>query len=215
MNIGLIRVLSLENKEAIDRHGALIEEAFPGLHVQSQCIKDQPYGIYDKESEEIAKPKIIKSAKTLEGKVEAIIISCAADPAVEELKSELRTPVIGAGESLAAVSQVLGNSVGVITITDALPDPVKRGLGEHCLAWVKVGGVENTLDLKEGDIVARTLNAARHLKEEGSGVIALACTGFSTLEVASSLSCTLNVPVVDPLIAAGAIAYSQMLSRVR
>ena len=213
MNIGLIRVLSLENKEAMNGHGALVEEAFPGLHVQSQCIKDQPYGIYDKKSEEIAKPKIIELAKNLEGKVEAIIISCAADPAVEKLKNELCIPVIGAGESLAAVARVLGNSVGVLTITDAPPDSVKRGLGEHYLAWAKVEKVENTLDLKEDDIVARTLNAARHLKRQGSDVIALACTGFSAIGIAPKIDKELRIPVVDPVLAAGSIAYNLMLSR--
>lgn len=213
MNIGLIRVLTLENMEAIDRHGSLIEGAFPGLRVKSQCIKDQPYGIYDKKSEEVAKPKIIKLAKELKGEVEAIIISCVADPAVTELKKELHIPIIGAGESLAAISRTLGESVGVITITDNIPDPVRRGLDEHYLAWAKVEGVENTLNLKEGDIVTRTLNAARHLKKQGCNVIALACTGFSTIGLAPEIGKELGIPVVDAVLAAGSIAYNLMLSK--
>ncbi|MEA3355770.1 MAG: aspartate/glutamate racemase family protein [Candidatus Bipolaricaulota bacterium] len=213
MNIGLIRVLTVENMEAIDAHGVLIENAFPGLRVKSQCIKDQPYGIYDKESEEVAKPKIIKLAKELEGKVEAIIVSCAADPGVKELKNELHIPIVGAGEGLAAVARTLGSSVGVITITDDVPDPVRKGLGEHHLTWAKIEGVETTLDLKENDIVAHTLNAARALKRQGSNVIALACTGFSTINVAPEIGETLGIPVVDPVLATGSIAYNLMLNK--
>lgn len=213
MNIGLIRVLTSENMEVIGRHGALIERAFPGLRVKSRRIKDQPYGIYNKESEEVAKPKIIELTKELEGGVEAIIISCAADPAVEELKGELHIPVVGAGASLAAVSRTLGSSVGVITITDDVPDPVRKGLGEHYLTWKKVERVETARDLKESDIVVRTLNAARHLKKQGSNVIALACTGFSTIGIAPKIGEELGIPVVDPVLAAGSVAYNLMLTK--
>jgi len=213
MNIGLIRVLTVENMEAIDAHGVLIENAFPGLRVKSQCIKDQPYGIYDKESAELAKPKIIELAKKLEKDVEAVIISCAVDPGIRKLKEELHIPVIGAGESLAAVSRLLGSSVGVITITDDVPDPVRIDLGEHYLTWAKIEGVKSTLDLKENDIVAHTLNAARALKRQGSNVIALACTGFSTINVAPEIGETLGIPVVDPVLATGSIAYNLMLNK--
>lgn len=215
MIIGLIRVLTLEDKEAINAHGVLIERAFPGLRVESKCIKGHPYGLYDKEAEEIAKPKIIELAHKLgeEGDMEAIIISCAADPAVEELKEELRIPVIGAGESLAVISRTLGGSVGVITITDDVPDSVRKGLGDRYLTGTKIEGVKTTLDLKESDIVARTLDAANHLKWRGSRVIALACTGFSTIGIAPKLGEELGIPVVDPVLAAGSVAYNLLLSK--
>ena len=60
MNIGLIRVLTLTDQNEIDRHGAIIEKAFPGLSVTSGCIRNQPQGLYDEASEEAAKPKIIE-----------------------------------------------------------------------------------------------------------------------------------------------------------
>lgn len=213
MNIGLIRVLTLSDQREIDRHGSIIESAFPGLKVTSSCIEDQPKGLYDKASEEEAKPKITGLAKELEKGVEAIIVSCAADPAVVELKEILSVPVVGAGESLAAVSRTLGDSVGVLTITDDVPDPVARGLQDHCLTWAKVEGVETTLDLKEEDIVARAINAAKDMKNQGCGVIALACTGFSTIGVAPKIGREVGIPVVDPVLAAGSIAYHLMLNR--
>jgi len=174
LNIGLIRVLTLTDQREIDRHGSIIESAFPGLKVTSSCIENQPKGLYDKASEEEAKPKIIGLAKELEKGVEAIIVSCAADPAVVELKEVLNIPVVGAGESLAAVSRTLGDGVGVVTITNEVPGAVARGLQNHCLAWSKVEGVETTLDLEEEDIVARAASAANGLKIQGCDVIALA-----------------------------------------
>jgi len=213
LNIGLIRVLTLSDQRAIDRHGSIIESAFPGLKVTSSCIENHLKGLYDKASEEEARPKIIGLAKELEKDVEAIIVSCAADPAVVELKEIMNIPVVGAGESLAAVSRTLGGSVGVLTITNEVPDPVARGLQDHCRSWVKLEGVETTLDLKENDIVARTINAANDLKNQGCDVIALACTGFSTIGVAPKIGREVGIPVVDPLLAAGSIAYHLMLNR--
>ena len=129
------------------------------------------------------------------------------------LKEIMNIPVVGAGESLAAVSRPLGGSVGVLTITNEVPDPVARGLQDHCLSWVKVEGVETTLDLKEDGIVARTTNAANDLKNQGCDVIALACTGFSTIGLTPKIHREVGIPVVDPVLAAGSIAYHLMLNR--
>lgn len=215
MNIGLVRVLTLSDQKEIDRHGLIIEGAFPGLKVTSRCIEGHPKGLYDKISEEKAKLKIMTLAKELMKSVEVIIVSCAADPAVKELKEIVNIPVIGAGESLAAVSRTLGSSVGVMTITNNVPDAVRRGLGERYLTWKRVEGVESTLDLREDDILARTLNTARALRKQGSNVIALACTGFSTIGVAPEIGKELGIPVVDPVLAAGSIAYNLMLNKER
>lgn len=212
MEIGLIRVRTLENVKAGDKHGSLIEKAFPGLQIKCYAIEDQPYGIHDEESEEIARPKVIKLAKELEG-VEAVIISCAADPGVAELREELRIPVIGAGESLAYISRILGNYVGAITIRDRVPDLVGRELGKHLIAWEKVEGVKTGLDLELEASYENTLNAARDLVRRGSNVIALACTGFSTIGIAPEIGKKLGLPVVDPILAAGSMAYNLMLNR--
>jgi len=212
VEIALIRVRTLDNIEAVDRHGPLIEKFFPGLRVKCYCIEDQPYGIHDARSEEIARPKVIKLAKKIEGS-DAIIVSCAADPGVEELNEELPIPVIGAGKSLACISRTLGDSVGAITITDDVPDIVRRELGKHLLAWKKVEGVKTGIDLESEANFKNALNAAEELVRLGSPVIALACTGFSTIGIAPEICKKLGVPVVDPILAAGSVAYNLMLTR--
>jgi len=213
LKIGLIRVLTLTDQREIDRHGSIIERVFSGLKVTSCCIEDHPKGLYDKVSEEAAKPKIIGLAKKLEEGVEAIIVSCVADPAIVELKEMLTIPVIGAGQSLAAVSRTLGDTIGVVTISNEVPGAVARGLQDHCLAWAKVKGVENTLDLKEGDIVGRAASAANGLKNQGCDVIALACTGFSTIGAARKIGIEVGIPVVDPILAAGSIIANLIFCR--
>jgi allantoin racemase len=58
--IGLIRVVSLEDRKIAELHGRLIERHYPMLQVISRCIKNQPKGIYDDETEALAIPKIIE-----------------------------------------------------------------------------------------------------------------------------------------------------------
>jgi len=213
MHIGLIRVRTLETVGAIDNHGPLIEGAFPGLRVECHCIKDQPYGINDDESEARATPKIIELGRELGNTVDAIIVSCAADPGVEALKKELHIPVIGAGRSAAGIARTLGKAIGVITITDDVPEVVRNNLGDHFLAWKKVKEVKTGLDLESEASYGNTLNAAEELVAEGSDTILLACTGFSTIAIAPKIAKAMGVPVIDPVLAAGSVTYFLMLNR--
>jgi len=213
MHIGLIRVRTLEAVGAVDKHGPLIEGAFPELHVECHCIKDQLYGIHDAESEALATPKVIELGRKLANKVDAIIVSCAADPGVEALKKELCIPVIGAGRSAAAIGRTLGDSIGVITITDDVSDAVKAGLGKYFLASKKVKGVETGLDLESEASYGNALKAAEDLVAQGSDTLVLDCTGFSTIAIAPEIAQALGVPVVDPVLAAGSVAYTLMLNR--
>ena len=81
-------MVTLTDEEALSKHGRIVMEAFPELEVVSRCIEDQPYGIYDRESEEIAKPKVLRLVRRFEEEgFEAVIVSCAADPAVDEALS--------------------------------------------------------------------------------------------------------------------------------
>lgn len=213
MHIGLIRVRTLEAVGAVDKHGPLIEGAFPGLRVECHCIKDQPSGVHDDESEARAIPKVIELGRELENRVDAIIVSCAADPGVEALKEELHIPVIGAGRSAAGIARTMGEAIGVISITDDVPDAVKAGLGDHLFAWQKVKKVETGLDLESEASYGNTLNAAEELVVRGSDVILLACTGFSTIAIAPKIAKALSIPVIDPVLAAGSIAHTLMLNR--
>ncbi|WP_374954722.1 OPT/YSL family transporter [Paenibacillus sp. AR247] len=75
----------------------------------SRSISDQPLGIYDDASEEAALPKIVELGIQMEQEgCRLLIVSCAADPGVRELRSRVSIPVIGAGSSAALVALSLG-----------------------------------------------------------------------------------------------------------
>ena len=60
--IGLIRVLTTQDKKLLQLHGHLIESYFPSLTVESRCIADQYEGIHDEASQAKALPKVLKLA---------------------------------------------------------------------------------------------------------------------------------------------------------
>ena len=212
--IGLIRVLTLNNEELLNLHGRLIEKAFPELRVVSKCIEDQPHGIYDQQSEEIAKPKILRLAKEFEEMgVDAVIISCAADPAVKEARREIHVPVIGAGSAVASLALTQGRKVGVLNLTEETPEVIKEILGGNLVAEEHPKGVRNTLNLMTEEGKAAAIEAAKRLKEKGAEVIALGCTGMSTIKIAPVLEDAVGIPVIDPELASGAVALYLLRSK--
>ena len=97
---GLIRVVTLADDSLTNIHGEIIMKKFPCLQIETKCIPDQPEGIHSPETKAAAIPKIIELAKTFKD-IDALILSCADDPAVPELKEQFDIPVIGAGSSVA------------------------------------------------------------------------------------------------------------------
>lgn len=204
MKVGLIRVITLQDKKQIDKQGTLIQSYYSGIEVVSRCIQNQPEGIYNQETEKIAIPKIIEMGKRMQAEdFQALIVSCAADPGVKELRKILHIPVIGAGSACASLSLCFGDKVGVLGIIEETPAIMKAILGNHLVAETKPEKVETTLDLMGEEGKRRAIDAAIGLKRKKVDVIALACTGYSTLQVAHAIQKVTQLPVVDPILAAG------------
>jgi len=207
--IGLIRVLTINAKDLLELHGKKVMSWFPELEVVSRCIPDQPEGIHDDATEQIAVPKVVNLAKEFESEgFDGILVSCAGDPAVNELKDVLSIPVVGAGRTTACIALSFDLPVGVLGITDEVPTGMKEVLQDRMIAWAKPSGVTSTLDLMTTTGRLNTLNAAEELKQKGVKVIALACTGMATIDVAPLIAKETGLIVVDPLKAAAAALWT-------
>ncbi|MBA2809332.1 hydantoin racemase [Streptomyces sp. KM273126] len=205
-HIGVIRVLTSDDTAAVAAHGRVIEERY-GIPAVSRCIPGQPYGIHDDESERRAEPKIVSLARELADEGAAtLVISCAADPALEQTREAVDVPVIGAGSAAAAVALGLGTRVGVLGIRDEAPPAVTAVLGERFAGAARPRGVRRTTDLLAPDGPEAVLEAGAGLVEAGADTLLLACTGLNTIGVRPLLEDRLGVPVVDPVLAAGLLA---------
>lgn len=206
--IAVVRVATLEDKERLNLHGKLIEKYFPDIMTESYCIKDQPNGVYDDISHEIATKKIVDLAKQIQHGYDGIIISCAGDPAVESLKKEMPIPVVGAGHAGASFSLNFGEKIGVLGIRQEPPEAVKKILGNKLIRSIKPERVNNTNDLLTEEGRQAVIEAAYALQNTGADGIMLACTGMSTIGIAKLLNENLEVPVIDPVYAEALVMNS-------
>ena len=205
-DIGLIRVITLEDANARDAHGRIIMNAYPGLSVESRCIPDQPEGIHSLEQELQAIPKILELAKGFQNK-DLILVSCAEDPGIAEIKAALpHVRATGGGECAVALASRYGKRVGVLGITDVPPKAYTRMLGENLVGNFRPPSVHGTLDLQTPQGRQDCIATALRMKELGCEVIALGCTGLATIGIAAEIEEATGLPVVDPVLAMGAFA---------
>ena len=206
LTAGVIRVITLQNKESAEVHARLIEKFVPSLHTKTVCLPDQPTGVHNAETEAQAEAKILQTAREL-GNVDVVILSCAGDPGLDILQSELNIPVIGAGSAAAALCTYYGNRPGILGITDEPPTPFRRAFGGRLINLGRPAGVSCTLDLLTEQGEKSVMAHAHKLKEAGADCIALACTGMGAIRIGPRIAQSCGLPVIDPIMAEAVMAY--------
>lgn len=202
--LGVIRVFTADDEIAAE-HGRIITNRF-GLQTITFTIDDQPLGIYDDATHKQAVPKIIAAAKKAEAAgVRALLVSCAADPGVEECRQALSVPVIGAGSAAAGIGLALGRRVGVLNLTGPTPPAMAKLLGGRLAVEASPPGVGNTTHLLTPSGMNSAIKTAQRMAMQAD-VIVLACTGYSTIGLAAILRNNVPIPVVDAVEAGGAVA---------
>ena len=204
-NVGLIRVITLDEAQGLNTHGQLIESLYPDIAVESVCSPNQPEGIHSPEQTDEATPKIVQVARERFANKDMILVSCAEDPGVEEIRAAMPgMPVTGGGECAVAAALRYGERVGVLGIVDYAPKAYRRLLGDRLVGNFRPEGVNCTLDLQTPEGHDSCVRTARAMAEAGCEVIALGCTGLGTIGVAAELERVTGLPVIDPVVAMGA-----------
>lgn len=210
IEMGVLRVLTLENPEEVSLHGRIIERHFPNVSTRSQCIPDHPDGIPTVEAEGEAVPYVEELGREMAGDVDVLTISCALDPAVSSLDDELDVPVVGAGASVAVAALARGEKVGTLGLENGAAPNVRDLLGTRLHAGEVVEGAETTnfLTTEAGRDEIRA--AVERLADAGCDVVAPSCTGLTTSGVLADLRETLEIPVVDPVLAMAAMGNTAL-----
>jgi allantoin racemase len=210
--LAVIRVFTTDDPVVLGAHGLIIEQLYK-ISTRTYCISDQPLGIYDEQSEMAAVPKIVDAATraAMEG-AQAVFISCAADPAVDECRRVLSIPVIGAGSAAAATGLALGKRIGVLNLNAPTLPVMADILGSRLVEEIWPQGVNNTSDLLTPAGLQAAVSAAQTLAGK-CDVIVLGCTGYSTVKLAKSLRAAVRIPIVDAVEAGGAMALQVIAGR--
>jgi len=183
-----------------------------GVEVTTICLEDGPVSLESGVDDAlVAVPLMLEARKAEEEGYDAIVIDCAADPAVRAVREYVRIPVTSAGE--AAFQYVLGlaDRFSVVTVlenTARLIEDRLRGYGLMSrVASVRFADVP-VLGLEDMTLACeRILAQAREaIDKDGADAIVLGCTGMSP--VTKYLQENLEVPVVDPAVAALTLAES-------
>ncbi|MBO1268634.1 aspartate/glutamate racemase family protein [Arthrobacter cavernae] len=212
MRVGLIRALTTSDRRLLHTHGRLLQNTF-GFDVTTRCIPDQPSGVYNEESLRAAVPKVVEIALEMAGGVDALIISCAADPGLAETRALVDIPVIGAGSAAAAAALAFGGGVGVLGLKHQVPGPISELLGERMLLIDGPESVETPDGFLMPTGIFEALATAHMLVDAGADVIVEASTGLTSIGMADVLRHRLGVPVIDAVAAAGAMLASAVAAR--
>ena len=89
----------------------------------------------------------------------------------------------------------------------------QRIFGDRIVDNAKGDGVENVLDLMTDRGYEATMKAAAAQKKMGADVIALSCTGMSSIRIAPSIEKPVGIPVLDPVLCEGLLTLFELLRR--
>jgi Asp/Glu/hydantoin racemase len=203
IEMGVLRVLTLEDPKEVSVHGRVIERHFPHVSTKSRCIPEHPDGIPTAEAE--ALPYVEELGREMANDVDVLTVSCTLDPGVSTLDDELDVPVVGAGAGVAAAALARGEKVGTLGLESGTPPNVRDLLEGRLQAGEVVEGAETTNFLTTDAGRDEIWSAVERLADAGCDVIAPSCTGLTTSGVLVDLRESLEIPVVDPVLAMAAM----------
>lgn len=187
--------------------------AGPGTELSVVSLSRGPASIETFHDVAYAAPEILEIVKTRASEVDAIVINCFADPAVEAARELTDKVVMGPAEAAMSLALHLGHKFSVISVLpntaswvelQALKLGVERRLASAIGIEIPVLELERHPELTVKTIVSA---AERAISRDGAEVIVLGCTGMAAL--AQAVQEELPVPVIEP--AAAALKLAELL----
>lgn len=181
-----------------------------GTDVSIVHVERGPASIESAFDAALAAPETI--ARVLEAErdgIDAVVIDCMDDPALEAAREVASIPVLGPAQTSMHLACLLGHRFSVVTVLERSVPPFedlarRYGVAERLASvrWVDVPVLELGREHERvvGDLARESLAA---IEQDGAHVIVLGCTGM--LGCAADLREGLRragyggVPVIDPL----------------
>ena len=176
--------------------------ADPETEVQVASVQKGPASIETFHDAVYAGPEILRLVRERHETVDAIMVNCFADPAVDAAREITDRVVLGPAETSMSVALHLGARFSVISVLPNTPYWVgwqARKLGIESRLASAIGVDIPVLEI--GESAEATVNAiveaaALAIKQDGAEVIVLGCTGM--VSVAQAVRERLSVPLVKP-----------------
>ena len=190
--------------------------ADPATEVELVRVERGPTSIETFHDAAYAGPEILRLVREKHDTVDAIVVNCFADPAVDAAREITDKVVLGPAETSMSVALHLGARFSVVSVLPNTPYWVswqarKQGIESRLASAI---GVDIPV-LRIGKSAEATVNAiveaaALAIKQDGAEVIVLGCTGMVSL--AKAVRERLSVPVVEP--AATTLKMAELLVKL-
>lgn len=193
----------------LNRRRAFLNSSAPDGYVVSLArTSGGPTSVENEEQEAAAARAVVAEIPTLEGLgLDALVIGCFGDPGLTEVRSQADFLVVGpAGASFRAAERS-GPRFAVLTVVDAVIPLIRRrinmlGMSRHVTSVSAIGVGVHELRPNCERILEQLTEAGRKAVREGAGALVLGCMTMGFLALEKDLSAELEVPVVNPVLAA-------------
>lgn len=208
--MGMTRILVV-NPNTNPKNTKVIADAIApftplGVEVETVSPDKGPVGLESYYHNYIASVNVHKRIVEAEKEgYDGVVIACYGDPGIEGAKELVDIPVVGITEASYALARILATKfLVVVSAETAVPRQIRYikslGLPDYQYAVRPIGltvlGVMSDR-MSAKDMIAKNCEIA--LKETGSEIIVMGCSGFSGLR--AELEKQLNVPIIDPVVA--------------
>lgn len=191
------------------RREFLRARAAPGVAVEVWSLADGPPSIESAWEAALVVPELTRAVRRAEGEgFDAVIVGCFSDPGLDALRELVDIPVVGPGASAIHLAAQLGTRFSIIAPLAGGEGRVAarlRALGlADKFASVRSIGL-SVLDLardREAVLERATEVARTAAREDGADVFVLGCMSMGFVGVTDDVQKRLDLPVVNPVVAA-------------
>lgn len=193
----------------LDRRRAFLNSNAPdGCVVSLARTKNGPASVENEEQEAAAARAVAAEVPTLEGQgVDAVVIGCFGDPGLTEARNQVDFPVVGPADASFRKAARSAPRVAVLTVVDPVVPLIRRridvaGMSRQVTSVRAIGVGVHELRPNREQVVEKLTEAGRDALDEGTGAFVLGCMTMGFLGLEKDLSAELDVPVVNPVLAA-------------
>lgn len=213
-------IMCNSSKEFYDAHaGRRLAMSTDEVQLVVVNIPHGPDSMESAYDEAIAAPYILQQVVSAETEgCDAVVIDCAADPALRAAREISELPVVSAGEASYHAAMMVAGKFSVITVlpttANEISDHLKMYGFSSRVASVRLANVP-VLALEDEQEAEEHLYAAarKAIDEDGAQAIVLGCTGMMAMR--DSLEKRLGAPVIEPYLAAIQFAASLVRMKLR
>jgi allantoin racemase len=195
--------------EVARRRAFLRERAGAGVEVDVGSLAGGPASIESSYEAALVVPELTEPVRRAQGEGwSAVIVGCFSDPGLDALRELVTIPVVGPGASAVHLAAQLGTRFSIISPLEAGAGRTVSRMRALGLAGVFASVRAITMPVldvaRQRDQVLDRLEAVgrQAIREDGADAIVLGCMSMGFLGLTDDLQKRIEVPVVNPVVAA-------------